>query len=226
MDEFFDFLTDNPVAAIFIFWFLYRFFFGGGDKTKKALEKQRAEMQKMGAKAETGGKVTFQQRLEEALRQAQQAAQPERTRMTEEPVRSELPQPRPAMSAPTMLDAPTILEQYSQEKSADGTNDSYAFHTATKGPGDGIDYDLNSEPFSYHAPLNETEAQTFHLAGFSGFHEAHGLGHYGTKTLTEGAPTEESQSEPLNLFGDGDLRRAIILHEILGRPRAMRGIRS
>jgi len=218
MDDLLYFLTKNPVAAIFIAWFLYRFFFGGKNKAKKAQEQQQAQM-----KAGEGRKKSFQERLEEALKEAQSATQPnaqsgqqtllESTRVAvQQPVERKV---TPARTSP----APQVSSE---------ANDPFAFHSLTGQTVKRTDYDLNKESFAYHDAINEPVEQAFHLKGFTGFHEAHGLSH-GSSIMSPKPSDEESQQSsgvPDFLGGDGGMRRAIILNEILGRPRALRRLGS
>jgi hypothetical protein len=213
MDDLFYFLSKNPVAAIFIAWFLYRFFFGGKNKAKKAQEQQQAEMKAGGAR-----KKSFQERLEEALKEAQPATQPgarsgQQTLL--ESTRAPVPQ-RVEMKAPPERPTPPQV--------APVATDPFAFHSLTGQTVNRTDYDLNKEAFAYHDALNEPVEQAFHLKGFTGFHEAHGLSHESPIMSPKPSDDDSQQTSGLTeLVGaDGGLRRAIILNEILGRPRSLR----
>jgi hypothetical protein len=213
MDDLLYFLTKNPVAAIFIAWFLYRFFFGGKNKAKKAQEQQQAQMKASGAQ-----KKSFQERLEEALKEAQSATQPgaqsgQQTLL--ESTRVAVPQPVEMKVSTERTGSPQVSSE---------ANDPFAFHSLTGQAVQRTDYDLNKDSFAYHDAINEPVEQAFHLKGFTGFHEAHGLSH-GSSIMPSPSPDEESQpssSTPDFLGTEGGWRQSIILNEIIGRPRALR----
>jgi hypothetical protein len=65
--------------------------------------------------------------------------------------------------------------------------------------------------------------QAFHLKGFTGFHEAHGLSHGSPIKPPEPQDAEVQKGGLPDFLGtEGGLQRAMILNEILGRPRALR----
>ena len=78
----------------------------------------------------------------------------------------------------------------------------------------------SSDAFNYHAAIQESESKAYHLDSFTGFHSA-----TGTRTggRAEGGALEEIDAAGASLFtSEEDLRRAFILGEVLGRPRAHR----
>ena len=87
------------------------------------------------------------------------------------------------------------------------------------------DYDLNKESFAFHNALNETTEQEFHLKGFTGFHTAQGLSHDSPILSPQRQDAEAQEGGVPDFLGvEGGLQRAVILNEILGRPRALRRI--
>jgi hypothetical protein len=220
MDDLLYFITKNPVAAIFVAWFLYRFFFGGKNKANKAQEQQHAQMKAGGTR-----KKSFQERLEEALKEAQSAAQPNARSGQPtllETARAAVQQPaRQAVPQPVV----TSVTTGTSPQSASGTNDPFAFHSLMSQKQERADYDLNKEAFAFHNPLNETTEQEFHLKGFTGFHTAQGLSHESPIMSPQPQGTKAQESRVPDFLGvAGGLHRAIILNEILGRPRALRRI--
>ncbi len=87
----------------------------------------------------------------------------------------------------------------------------------------GIDYDTQSTAFGFHPVVAEPVEKEYHLTGFQGFQSAQAF-NAGERDRAE---SERAYSAPIDvradiLGGPGDLRRAIILTEILGKPRSMR----
>jgi hypothetical protein len=204
----FDFIFSNPVVLIFLIYALFRIFGSKGRKEREAKLKQ-ARQQVQPQMQQKVKNTSFQDRLEEAMRQAGISID-QGTLTTGQPSTSV-----PVTTAPSAAAA-----------SAPAADDPYAFHSASDRIAERIpervDYDLKQEAFEFHPVTREPVEQEYHLTGFSGFREAHGLSSLRRPAVQSGEPAVQPAAD-LSLFRrPDDLRRAIIINEILGKPKSLR----
>lgn len=86
----------------------------------------------------------------------------------------------------------------------------------------GIDYDTQSQGFGFREAIKETTEQAFHLSGFQGFQSAQGLSQSDRRDVMSDAAHAVKNEGMYLAMGPDDIRRAIVMREILDRPKALR----
>lgn len=227
------------------------FLFGRSSKKKAEEAKRKAEMGIEGptpGTMETGvaasaTPASLQERLEQALREMQQRVEAESAAAKE----SAAPIPRQAASLIAAMEGIDLEEgdEFAREYAApldvlaveppvtsEQTEDRFAFH-ARSGADESTPQSYRESGFSEYRSarglhFNETHSPAaVRSAGMSEFHEAHGLSHgrqrahpIYTSAMDKQA---EDESERVRIFENADdVRRAIIINEILNKPRALR----
>jgi hypothetical protein len=218
-----EFLSDYPFVVFLAIYALVRLLKGGKKgaadaKAPTAASPAVEEAKRRALARQAASAKPFDQRLEElALRFEQKLSE----NAAVPTVRTGPREPLVAIGEP-MLPERASLEAASLEiGSVEEVLPSEAFvEPARRERGS---FDLNGDAFEFHPTIDEPEAKAFHLDTFAGFHTATGqrVETASVEAINEAAPLFDE------LFGDGDeLRRAFVLSEILGKPRALRGPRA
>jgi hypothetical protein len=200
----FEFFSHNPYLLFILGYVIYRML--SGKKNPQGAAGARPGAQRPQQPPGVEERQSFQERLDAALRQAEAARGEERTLITRTP--------------------PEDLREPFQEPQTrnSGGDDPFAFHSLMEQPPpQRTDYDQQAAAFGFRPAVEEPVEKEFHLTGFTGFQPVHGL----SGTLR---PAGESESVPkeqpatLDLMQDpSELYRAVILSEVLGKPKALRG---
>ncbi|MGE3802833.1 MAG: hypothetical protein AB7H80_17595 [Candidatus Kapaibacterium sp.] len=205
----------TELLPLIIFGLIY--LFGSAAKKKAEQAKKSPTAQVPQKSAEPQKKQSLQARLEEALREMQTQVDPQSSTATRTRVN---------------------LEPEATQAEWGYDHDIYSSETAEK------------QNFEFHSLMEEVPQETYHGHGFTKFSEGHGLHARGeTKTTFDdtnkastdfhaahglhyeeslipgkrGATTHIEQQPTPAAFADvEDLRRAIILSEILDKPKALR----
>lgn len=111
------------------------------------------------------------------------------------------------------------------EPAAPAAGDAFAFRSLMKPPIPRRDFDSDPNAFGYKPAIRESEDQAFHLKNFGGFRQATAMGASerrhpaGEDVYVAGKDFDAIQDV---IGGIESIRRAIIINEILGKPRAFR----
>jgi hypothetical protein len=229
----FDWIGDNTWVVVLVIYALYAIFGKKKTATVKDVANQKAtpvQGRKSNAQYQQGTMATatppaatapqekYRSRIEEALRNAMQEA--DREFFETRPPSGEEPREKPL--PPKIVAIP---------ETAKADEDPFAFHSLMNGGEKGrIDYDLTSEDydkrnsaFAFHEAIAEPIEKEFHLTGFSGFHAAGGLTAAERRKAAGDDAYAEAASGPAFSIGNRDeLLRAIIIQEVLGKPKARR----
>jgi hypothetical protein len=200
----FEFFSNNPFLLFVLAFILLRLF--TGKKSPNGAAGARGGGHPAQQPAARQERQSFQERLDAALRQAEGERGGERTLITRTPP-----------------DAPQEPFQEPRTRSSGG-DDPFAFHSLMEQPPpQRTDYDQQGAAFGFRPAVEEPVEKEFHLTGFTGFQPVHGLsGTLRPAGESENAPKE--QPATLDLMQDpAELYRAVILSEVLGKPKALRG---
>jgi hypothetical protein len=228
MDDILEFLGDNWYLALLALYWVFSLLFGKKKKdeqvksqpqAKKAANQPVKGNQGAGAQAQAA-QQKYRGRIEEALRNAMKEADPEFIG-SRSPAASEQP-------SPTKIGAPVSMEAANADAFAfhsmmnRGEQATDYDHTAVDYDTTAIDYDTQKESaFAFHSATTKSADQEFHLTGFNKFHSAHGLSAEDRKRIE--ADDVAAEAGPIFSLGSrDDLRRAIIIQEVFGKPKAMR----
>lgn len=85
-----------------------------------------------------------------------------------------------------------------------------------------IDYDTQTSGYGFHAAVDEPVEKEYHLTGFQEFHTGHGFTDKERERAIGEAAYAEVVPEVQVGFSPDDIRRAIVMQEILGKPRSRR----
>lgn len=229
-----DFILDNPFIAILIIYGLISLFTGKKKKQQAAAKKAQANgSEAKPAKQSQVQSETSRNKIEDVLRNAIEQADREftGTKLT-------------SSASTTKSVTAGIGSTAKQGKSAD---DPFAFHslmhveepsqetedydktavdydvTAQDYDITGIDYDTKQDAFAFHSVTNKPAEKEYHLTSFTKFHSAHGLSAEDRRVIAQGeAATADGSSLGIDWNNPDDLRRAIIMQEVLGKPKARR----
>ncbi len=241
MEDLFGWIMGHPVILMAIVFFVLRILFGGkkggpeAQARREQLQRERAEALKAIRARNTPDAGSLPDRVREAVAELERHSRPaaesaprrattaaRRGRDITTSASAERPLPSPSRS-PMPVRSAEPLRSIDQEMPA-GDRDPFAFRSL------GVqrptrDYDLDPGAFDFRAPIAEPTEQAFHLKGFSGFHSARGLtGNERQSAAGSDVYDEQSRFDAIQeTLGDLDsIRRAIIISEILGRPKALR----
>jgi hypothetical protein len=207
----FRFLIENPIVAVFVLYALYRIFFARGSAEaaakKEQAQRERAEALKTFRERAAGSSGTsLDKKMEEAIRRFEARASGSSGAGASTPVP---PPPVDRVKTVPPVEAPA-------------ESGSYAFHSLMNRTAPRRDYDLDPGAFNYRSAVDEPAEQEFHLKGFSGFRTAHGLG-VAQPAGEDVYDAAERFDAIQDIIGDRQsIRHAIIISEILGKPRALR----
>lgn len=237
----FDFIVSHPyIIIVLIFWIVSQL--AGRKKAaekKQAAETRRAQVAQarasrppIGTTAPTGSSSSNERLATAELSLKRVMEQADRqffssTSSAEAPVVLRASTDAPASA--TTSKSNTVLEALGPG----AKDDPFAFHSLLHKDNDadakrtdydikGIDYDTQTQAFGFHEAIKETTEQAFHLTGFQGFQSAQGLSLAERREVMSDAAYAE-KNEGMNLgMGPDDIRRAIVMREILDRPKALR----
>lgn len=230
-----DFLIDNPFIAILIIYGLISLFTGKKKRQQAAAQKAQANGSKAKpAKQSQVQQETHRSKIEDVLRNAIEQADREFSGT----------KPLSSTSKAKSVTAGTGSTA-KQGKSAD---DPFAFHSLmhTEEPSQetedydktaidydvtaqdyditGVDYDTKQDAFAFHSATDKSAEKEYHLTSFTNFHSAHGLSAEDRRKFAEEeAAAAEGSSLGIDWNNPDDLRRAIIMQEVLGKPKARQG---
>lgn len=232
-----------PIILGILFWLFSSLF---GDKNKKAEKEakqkelmEKARQQRQAAKgevkrqfqeiaarqSETEGSIpnSLKALIAEAERRIQEgiseAEQPKATSPVTPAKPSERQQIRELVNMPD-----ADFESFDATPTADQRSNPFEFRSQTEKVTERIDYDTQTRSFGFNEPIKETVDQQYHTSGFQNFHAAHGFTHPGGKSrIVEAATVDEEHSEYEGVFNNtDDVRRIMVLKEILDKPIALR----
>jgi hypothetical protein len=240
-----DFLLDNPYIAIFVLYGLFSLLFGKKKKGAAEQAKQARGAARIakgaGAQAQVtqaagnedaevqaqASQVKYRSKIEEALRNAMKEA--DREFFEERPLAEERPAGKPLQ--------PKTVTPAGMVDSAKA--DPFAFHSVMsggemsggeKGKIDydltGVDYDTQKpDAFAFHEASAKPAEQEYHLTGFQAYHSAHGLSAEDRQKIAAGdVPAAFEAGPAFSVSNPAELRRAIIVQEVLGKPKALRKV--
>ncbi len=236
----FDFIVSHPyVIIVLIFWIVSQL----AGKKKAAEKKQAAETrrahvaQARGSRQPAGttapaasssnerlatAELSLKRVMEQADRQFFSSAPPVES-TTVQRVSTDAPASAATSKSNTVLEA----------LGPGAKDDPFAFHSLLHKDEDadanrtdydikGIDYDTQSQAFGFREAIKETTEQAFHLSGFQGFQSAHALSQAERREVMSDAAYAD-RNEGMNLvMGPDEIRRAIVMREILDKPKALR----
>ena len=205
-----DFLTD-PFVVFLILYGLFRLLRGkkqetpASDSTVKrssaAEEARRRALKRQPPTAAT----PYEQRLEEIARQYEMKKQMAAASATVHPGVTEEVAVEHVVPQRVMPERPTLEDAARAIETMEGASASA--------------FDLNQKAFEFRSVLETPVETAFHLDSFSGFRSATGV-QINTASVES---IEEREDAMDDLFGSPDeLRRAFVISEVLGRPRALR----
>lgn len=239
-----DFLQDNFWIILGVAIWLFSSLFG--DKNKKAEKEakrkelmEKARQQRQAAKGEVSRQfqeiAARQSETEGSIPNSLKALIAEAERRIQEGI-SEAEPPKPSPSAPPkkpaerqqireLVNMPNAdFESFDAMPTADQRSKPFEFRSQTENVTERIDYDTQTQSFGFNEPIKEPVDQQYHTSGFQSFHAAHGFTHPGGKSrIVEAATVDEEHSDYEGVFSNtDDVRRIMILKEILDKPIALR----
>jgi hypothetical protein len=236
----FDFFANNPVVVLAIIFVLIRLLRGSkGNKT--AAQKDRpapggkqarlANLQELrdaverqsssgrGGKARAGRLGDLKAALEDAMREAdRQFSAGDRTAPADAGSTS------PA-EVPAALPSPAPADPYAFHSLMNRGEGAVADTSRVDYDTTATDYDTRGDAFAFRSSSREPVDEEYHLKGFKKFRRAGGISTDPVKVRAVGEDVGvEDEGDPLLIaIADHDqLRRAVILQEILERPLALR----
>ena len=237
-----DFLQDNFWIILGVAIWLFSSLFG--DKKKKAEQqaKRKELMEEARQKRQAAGREVVQKLQETAARSSEtegivpnslKALIAEAERRIQEGI-SEAEQPKAPAVQPKPAERQQIrelvnmadadFESFDAMPTHDQKSDPFEFRSQTEKITERIDYDTQTKAFDFAQPLNESIEQQYHTAGFQRFQSAHGFTHPGGKSQAVEAATvaDDSGAYESAFSNTDDVRRIMILKEILDKPLALR----
>ena len=247
----FDFISDNPVAAIFILYGLYRLLrrkkspAAGSDAASAQAAKARAAANEARLRASNrkaaatassmrSAAMPLEQRLQEIAQQYERTRDSGVRRSVSDVARIERPDAAAGIVAAggeRMRPESASLEAASLE--SESYDSRPREHEIDRTSETAVDYDKRSQAFEYRSAMKVADS-AFHLAAFEDEHDPFksGLDSFKGFQSASGAHVGTAEVEHIeaestvvgSLFGSGpaDVRRAFLLSEILGRPQSVR----
>jgi hypothetical protein len=232
MDDPIEFIRHQPWwVLIAVLYFIISLLGGRKKKAQQAaqqLAKARQQTQPQSqtqpqtrpvrAQAQQQPQQQFRSKLEEALRNAMQEADREFSQSGSPAGASSKEKPAPPKVVPATTAQPS-------------QDDAFAFHSLLNAPEKervdydkaATDYDKKGNAFAFREAVSEPVDKEFHLSGFQGFHVAHGLSATERgRAAGEDAYAESDGGFSFSIGNADDLRRAIIIREVFGKPKALR----
>jgi hypothetical protein len=236
----FDFFANNPVVVLAIIFVLIRLLRGskgnkpaaqkgaaasGGKKARLAnLEELRDAVERQsssgrGGKARASRLGDLKAALDDAMREAdRQFSSGDRTAPADAGG-------TPRAEAPAALPSPASADPYAFHSLMNKEEGAVADTSRVDYDTTATDYDTKGDAFAFRSSSREPVDEEYHLKGFKKFKRAGGLTTDPVKVRAVGEDVGvEDDSDPLLIaMADHDqLRRAVILQEILERPLALR----
>ena len=211
----FEFFTDNPVLVLVIIFVIVRLLRGNKSGARGV---PGAKEQKDAVPRRRETRASKLRELKAALEEASRQADSGRSGVLQGISADISPAVPPSLPAsPEDPFAFRSLMNREEQRVADSSRTDYDISA--------VDYDARSDAFNFRSSSSEPTEQEYHLTGFSAFRRAGGLTTDPVKVRAVGEESQpEQEVDPLQMaLSDPDqMRRDILLHEILERPVSMR----